>query len=301
MLTMPQIAANGISLEYVSYGPEAAQTVLLIMGLGAQMTRWPLPFIQQVVAKGYRVVTFDNRDVGLSQKFDAAGPADIGAIMAARMSGQPVATAYTLDDMADDAVGLLGALKIDRAHIVGASMGGMIAQLVAANHPQKTLSLVSIMSSTGNPELPQAKPEAMAVLLTRPDGSDFKAMVEHAVNAQTVVGSPGYPPDPAALKRQAVADLNRSTYPVGVSRQMAAVIAGGDRRAVLKKIDAPTIVVHGTDDPLVPVEAGRDTAANIKGAELREIAGMGHDLPAPLYGEVVDAIDAAAKRAHVTA
>ena len=298
---MPQIKANGIDLEYVSYGPESAQTVLLIMGLGAQMTRWPLPFIQLLVAKGYRVVTFDNRDVGLSQKFDAAGPADIGAIMAARLSGKPVDVAYSLDDMADDAAALLDALKIERAHIVGASMGGMIAQLVAANHPQKTLSLVSIMSSTGNPDLPPAKPEAMAVLMTRPDGSDFKAMVEHAVKSQTTIGSPGYPPDPAALKRQAVADLNRSTYPVGVSRQMAAVIAGGDRRAALKKITAPTVVLHGVDDPLVPVEAGRDTAANIAGADLREIPGMGHDLPAALYGAVIDAIEAAAKRAHAAA
>jgi pimeloyl-ACP methyl ester carboxylesterase len=298
---MPQIKANGIDLEYVSYGPESAETVLLIMGLGAQMTRWPLPFIQLLVAKGYRVVTFDNRDVGLSQKFDAAGPADVGAIMAARMSGKPVDAAYTLDDMANDAAGLLDALEIERAHIVGASMGGMIAQLFAANHPQKTLSLVSIMSSTGNPELPPAKPEAMAVLLSRPDGSDFKAMVDHAVKSQMTVGSPGYPPDPAALKRQAVADLNRSTYPVGVSRQMAAVIAGGDRREALKKITAPTVVVHGADDPLVPVEAGRDTAAHIAGAELREIPGMGHDLPAALYGTMVDAIEAAAARAHVTA
>ncbi|HWD26280.1 MAG TPA: alpha/beta hydrolase [Rhizomicrobium sp.] len=298
---MPQIAANGITLEYVSYGPENAETVLLIMGLGAQMTRWPLPFIQQIVAKGYRVVTFDNRDVGLSTKFDAAGPADVTAVMAARMAGQPVATAYTLEDMANDAAGLLDALKIERAHIVGASMGGMIAQLVAANHPDKTLSLVSIMSSTGNPALPPAKPEAMAVLMSRPDGSDFKAMVEHAVKSQQVIGSLGYPADAAALKRQAIADLNRSTYPVGVSRQMAAIMANGDRRAALKKIAAPTIVVHGADDPLVPVEAGRDTAAAIAGAELREIPGMGHDLPAALYGVMVDAIDAAAKRAHATA
>jgi pimeloyl-ACP methyl ester carboxylesterase len=298
---MPQIAANGISLEYVSYGPESAETVLLIMGLGAQMTRWPLPFIQLLVAKGYRVVTFDNRDVGLSHKFDAAGPADIGAVMAARMAGQKVDTAYTLDDMAKDAVGLLDALKIDRAHVVGASMGGMIAQMVAANHPEKTLSLVSIMSATGNPGLPPAKPEAMAVLMTRPDPSDFKAMVEHAVKAQQIIGSPGYPADAGALKRQAVADLNRSTYPVGVTRQMAAIMASGDRREALKRISVPTIVIHGADDPLVPVEGGRDTAASIAGAELLEVPGMGHDLPAQLYGTVVDAIDAAAKRARVTA
>jgi pimeloyl-ACP methyl ester carboxylesterase len=294
---MPQIKANGIDIEYVSYGPESAETILLIMGLGAQMTRWPLPLIQLFVAQGYRVVTFDNRDVGLSAKFDSAGPADIPAIMAAAMSGKPVPAAYTLDDMAADAVGLLDALKIPKAHIVGASMGGMIAQLVAARHPAHTLSLTSIMSSTGNPGLPPAKPEAMAVLMTRPDASDFKAQVEHAVKAQITVGSPGYPPDPAAVKRQVVADLNRSNYPVGVSRQMAAVIACGDRREAIKGIKVPTMVLHGADDPLVPVEGGRDTAANIPGAQLREIPGMGHDLPAALFPQVVDAVLAVARRA----
>lgn len=294
---MPQIKANGIAIEYVTYGAESAPVILLIMGLGAQMTRWPLPLIQQFVAKGYRVVTFDNRDVGLSEKFDAAGPADMAAIMAARMAGKPVEAAYTLDDMADDAAGLLGALQIAKAHIVGASMGDMIAQVFAARHPGKTLSLTSIMSTTGNPALPPAKPEAMAVLMNRPDPDDFKALVEHAVKSQMTVGSPGYPPDPAMLKRQAVADLNRSTYPVGVSRQMAAIMASGDRRAALKAIVAPTVVVHGSDDPLVPVEGGRDTAANIPGAELREIPGMGHDLPAALYPTIVDAVLAAAMRA----
>jgi pimeloyl-ACP methyl ester carboxylesterase len=298
---MPQIKANGIDLEYVAYGPESAETALLIMGLGAQMTRWPLPFIELLVTRGYRVVTFDNRDVGLSQKFDAAGPADIAAIMGARMAGKEVSVAYTLDDMANDAAGLLDALGIARAHIVGASMGGMIAQLVAANHPDKTLSLTSIMSTTGNPDVPPAKPEAMAALLNRPTGDDFKTLVEHAVKTQMIVGSPGYPADPDALKRQVVADLNRSTYPVGVTRQMAAVMAGGDRRAALKNITAPTVVVHGVDDPLVPVEGGRDTAAAIAGAQLIEIPGMGHDLPAPLYATVVDAIDAVAARSRVPA
>ena len=298
---MPQIVANGIALEYVSYGPESAETVLLIMGLGAQMTRWPLPLIQQFVAKGYRVVTFDNRDVGLSHKFDSAGPGDVAAIMAARAAGKPVSAAYTLDDMANDAAGLLDALKIPKAHIVGASMGGMIAQMVAAHHPGKTLSLTSIMSTTGNPNLPPAKPEAMAMLMTRPASDDFKAMVEHSVKAQQITGSPGYPADAAALKRQAIADLNRSSYPVGFTRQIAAVMASGDRREALKTIKAPAMVVHGVDDPLVPVEGGRDTAAVIAGAELREIPGMGHDLPAALFPQFVDAVDTVAKKARVSA
>lgn len=298
---MPQIKANGIAIEYVSYGPESAEPVLLIMGLGAQMTRWPLPFIQQLAAKGYRVVTFDNRDVGLSHKFDEAGAGDIAAIMMARAGGQTPPAAYTLDDMADDAAGLLDALKIAKAHIVGASMGGMIAQMVAVRHPQKTLSLTSIMSTTGNPDLPQARPEAMEILTTRPDPDDFKALVAHAVKSQVVVGSPAYPPDEGMLKRNVIADLNRSTYPVGFSRQLAAIMASGDRRDALKTIAAPTMVVHGIDDPLVPVEGGRDTAAVIPGAELREIPGMGHDLPAQLYGAVVDAVDAVAQKARVAA
>ncbi|MEJ0026721.1 MAG: alpha/beta hydrolase [Rhizomicrobium sp.] len=296
---MPQTTANGIRIEYLSYGPESAQTVLLIMGLGAQMTRWPLAFIQLLVAKGYRVVTFDNRDVGLSEKFDAAGPADLQAIVAAMMAGRKPDAAYTLDDMADDAVGLLDALKVQRAHIVGASMGGMIAQLVAANHPDRVLSLTSIMSSTGNPGLPPAKPEILAALMSVPQGDDFKTLLEHTLKTQTLIASPGYPPDEGMLKHQIKADLNRAIYPVGITRQMAAVVACGDRRAALKNIAAPTVVVHGTDDPLVPVEGGRDTAASIAGAELREIPGMGHDLPAPLFPAIVDAIDAAARRARV--
>ena len=214
------------------------------------------------------------------------------------MAGKPAATAYTLDDMAKDAARLLDALKIERAHIVGASMGGMIAQMVAANHPHKTLSLTSIMSSTGNPALPQAKPETMALLMTRPPADDFKAQVEHAVRTQLAVSSPGYPPDPGQLRHQTVGDLNRSNYPVGVTRQMAAVIAGGDRREALKTISAPTVVLHGADDPLVPLAAGRDTADNIKGAELVVIPGMGHDLPPGLYQTFADTIWRAVERSR---
>ena len=295
---MPQIQANGIHLEYVSYGPETGETVLLIMGLSAQMTRWPLPFIQQLVAKGYRVVTFDNRDVGLSHKCEEAGPADLQAVIAARIAGTTIPCAYTLDDMAQDAASLLDALRIERAHIVGASMGGMIAQLIAARHPHKTASLVSIMSSTGHPSLPQAAPEAMAMLTSIPQGDDFKTLVDHTVKTLKMMGSPAYPPDEQMLKRQAIADLNRNTYPVGVTRQLAAVVAAGDRRQILKNVVAPTVVVHGLDDIVVPVEHGRDTAAHIAGAEMREIPGMSHDLPAALFPQFVDAIDAAAQRSR---
>ena len=298
---MPQIQANGIAIEYASYGPPSGETILLIMGLGAQMTRWPLPLIEQFVAKGYRVVTFDNRDVGLSHKFDAAGPGDMGAVLAARAAGKQPSVAYTLDEMADDAAGLLGALGIARAHIVGASMGGMIAQMVAARHPGQVLSLTSIMSSTGNPNLPPARPEAMAMLTARPTATDVDSLIAHAVKAQKITGSPGYPPDEEVLRRNALADYQRSNYPVGFTRQIAAIMASGDRREALKTITAPTMVVHGIDDPLVPVEGGRDTAAVIAGAELREIPGMGHDLPHQLYSAVVDAVDTVARKARVAA
>jgi pimeloyl-ACP methyl ester carboxylesterase len=201
--------------------------------------------------------------------------------------------------MADDAVGLLDALKIRRAHIVGASMGGMIAQMVAANHPERTLSLTSIMSSTGNHALPQAKPEAMAVLMTRPESQDLAAIVAHGIRAQRTIGSPAYPATDAELGARIQEDFRRAYYPEGFSRQMAAILASGDRRAALKKITAPTVVLHGADDPLVPVDAGRDTAANINGAELRMVPGMGHDLPAALYPVVVEAIEAAAARSRI--
>jgi len=296
-----QVAANGIEIEYDVTGPADGEPLLLIMGLGAQMTRWPLEFVKQLVERGYRVIRFDNRDVGLSQKFEAAGPGDIAAIMQARMAGKPVKAAYNVDDMAADAAGLLDALGIKQAHIVGASMGGMIAQMVAALHPAKVLSLASIMSSTGNPALPQAKPEAMAILMTRPTSEDPEELAARSVASAKVLGSPAHLPSDAEIRARFLEDFKRSHYPVGFTRQMAAVMASGDRREAVKTIKAPTVVIHGLADPLVPAEAGRDTAANIPGAVLVEIEGMGHDLPAPLYGRVIDAVQANAKKARVTA
>ncbi len=297
---MPQIKANGIAIEYAAHGSRDRETILLIMGLGAQMTRWPLPLIEMFNARGFGVVTFDNRDVGLSHKFDAAGPADVAAIMAARMAGKTPAAAYTLDDMAADAAGVLDALDIGRAHIVGASMGGMIAQMVAANHAHKALSLTSIMSSTGNPALPPAKPEAMAVLMTRPASDDLETLAANAVKAQKTIGSPAYPPDEADIRARFLEDYRRCNYPAGFTRQMAAIMASGDRRDALRRIKVPAMVVHGLADPLVPIEGGRDTAAVITGAELREIPGMGHDLPAPLYPAIVDAVVTVAQKARVS-
>ena len=297
---MPETTANGISLHYDLRGPETGEPVLLIMGLGAQMTRWSNDFVGELASRGYRAIRYDNRDVGLSQKLDEAGAPDMTAVYTALMSGQKPNVPYLLSDMAADAVGLLDALGIDRAHIVGASMGGMIAQMVAAEHPQRTLSLTSIMSSTGNPALPPAKPEAMERLQSRgPDPlHDLDAFLDHGLISSKVLGSPGYPVDEVELRAQLRSDYERSFYPVGFARQMAAIVASGDRRKALATITAPTVVIHGADDPLVPKDGGEDTAATIPGAELHLIPGMGHNLPAPLIVPVCDLIERATARAR---
>ena len=295
---MPQVKANGIEIEYESFGPADRDAVLLIMGFSAQLTMWPTELCEELVSRGYRVIRFDNRDVGLSAKLEAKGIPDMEKLFGALMTGAAVEAPYSLDDMAADAAGLLDALKIERAHIVGASMGGMIAQLVAANHPEKTLSLTSIMSNTGNPDLPQGSPEAMGALLApAPAPDDIEAIIARGINTWKVIGSPGYPTDDQQLRQWVMRDAKRSYYPQGVTRQFAAIVANGDRRPKLKNIKAPTVVLHGADDPLVPVAGGKDTADNIPGAELRVIPGMGHDFPLGLVPVFADAIEAAARRA----
>jgi pimeloyl-ACP methyl ester carboxylesterase len=299
-MNMPQIRANNIAIEVESFGPQSGETILLVMGLGAQLTRWPLGLIEMLTARGFRVIRFDNRDVGLSERFHSAGPANVPQILADVAAGKQPSAAYTLTDMAADAAGVLQALDVKRAHIVGASMGGMIAQMVAARHQAQTISLTSIMSSTGNRAVPPAKPEAMAVLLTRADPSDFEAFIAQGIKSQKTIGSPRYPANEGELRERIIADFKRAYYPDGFSRQMAAIMASGDRREDLRRIAVPTVVLHGADDPLVPVEGGKDTAENIKGAELRIVPGMGHDLPAALFPVVVEAVEAAASRARAT-
>jgi pimeloyl-ACP methyl ester carboxylesterase len=298
---MTAIAANGISIEYETFGDPASPPMLLVMGLGAQMTLWPVEFCEALAARGFYVVRYDNRDIGLSTKFDAAGMPDMPALMMKLMTGQKPETAYTLDDMAADGVGLLDALGIGRAHIVGASMGGMIVQMIAANYPERTLSMTSIMSTTGNPSVPPAKPEAMAVLTNRPQTADADTIVEYSVKAARIIGSPAYPAAEERLRTRARADFERSFSPLGAARQMAAILASGDRRAKLAKISTPTLVIHGDMDPLVPIEGGRDTADCIPGAELLVIPGMGHDLPLALVETIADAIAKVAARASVGA
>jgi pimeloyl-ACP methyl ester carboxylesterase len=299
---MPHAKANGLEIYYESHGQATDAPILLIMGLGAQMSRWSPDFIDKLVAAGHRVIVFDNRDVGLSEKLDAAGAPDMGAVVGALAEKRKPPVAYTLDEMAADAAGLLEALGIARAHIVGASMGGMIAQLVAADYPERTLSLTSIMSSTGNPDLPRATPEAMARLNTpAPDpNQDLDGFLTHSVEGAKVMAGT-YPVNETLVRENALSDFRRCYYPVGFQRQYAGIMASPDRRPKLATITAPTVVIHGADDPLVPLAGGRDTAENIAGAELRIIPGVGHEMPAATQQAFIDGILAAVARSTVSA
>lgn len=287
---MPQAQINGISIEYDVQGPPDGEPVLLIMGLGSQLIRWAPLFMEKLTARGIRAIRFDNRDVGLSQKF--SGLPNVFDVAERAAKGETPDIPYTLDDMAADAVGLLDHFGVQRAHVVGVSMGGMIGQLVTADYPERVLSFTSIMSTTGNPALPQSTPEAQAVLFTPAPNykTDEEAFLVHSVRAARAIGSPGYPIDEQFLRERALAAVKRAYDPAGVMRQLAAVTANGDRRAKLAKITAPVLVMHGEDDPLIRVEGGRDTAASTPGAELEIIAGMGHDIPPALYDRFVDGI-----------
>ena len=288
---MPQITANGITLEYEAFGDPANPPLLLVMGLGAQMTLWPIELIEALTARGYYVIRYDNRDIGLSEKFGHAGVPDVRKVALMKLFGLRPKLPYRLADMAADAADLLRALGIDKAHVVGASMGGMIVQLLAANHPEKVLSMTSVMSTTGNRRLPRPRPEALKALMDRPPANaTLDQVVPVVINVSRAIGSPAYPVPETRLRERIERDFHRSFYPQGAARQLAAIIDDGDRRARLKRIGAPSLVIHGIDDPLVPVEGGRDTAANIRGAKLHEIKGMGHDLPLELVEEISDVI-----------
>lgn len=277
---MPQVASNGMILEYESFGDPNAETVLLINGLGAQMTRYPLDFCGLLVAQGLRPVRFDNRDVGLSSR---CKPGD----------------SYALTDMAADAIGLLDALGLSRAHLVGTSMGGMIAQIMAATSPQRVLSLTSIMSTSGNPDLPRPTAEALAITRRAPLGPEAgEAFIEQGVAHARVIESPGFPWEESLLRQRVRDEAARAYTPDGVGRQRAAVVGAGDRRAQLKTITAPTVVLHGQVDPLARVECGRDTAHSIPGAELIVVPGMGHNLPPQLHETFVAAILRAVARSR---
>ena len=288
---MTSVTANGITLEYESLGDADRPPVLLIMGLGMQLVSWPDPFCQGLVQRGLRVLRFDNRDCGLSQKMDHLGkPRLLRTLMRARLGLAPRAP-YGLDDMALDSVALLDVLGIRQAHVVGASMGGMIAQLIAARHPQRVLSLTSIMSSTGARYLPQPKARIRRQLLRRPrDPSDVEAVTQHLVRMFTLIGSPGYPTPPEELNERIRRTVERGYHPAGVARQLVAVIANGDRSPRLGRITCPALVIHGRADPLVPFACGVDTAVKIPNSRLVAIDGFGHDFPPQLFERMVDLI-----------
>ena len=285
---MAQLEANGIQLEVEDRGDASAPAILLIRGLGTQLVQWPQSFLAGLEREGFRTVSFDNRDVGLSQKLDRMGVPDFGELLRTLAVGGKVRVPYLIDDMAADCIGVLDELGIERAHLFGISMGGMIAQTVAARYPARTRSLISVMSTSGDPSLPQATPEAMAVLMSRPsDPTDRECVIEHGLVGRRVIGSPGHPDDDATIREVLGRAYDRCYYPEGVVRQMAAVRASGSRVALLREITAPTLVIHGSDDPLIPVEGGRDTARRIPGAALEVIEGMGHDLPGALVPRLV--------------
>jgi pimeloyl-ACP methyl ester carboxylesterase len=286
---MARVRANGIEIEYDSFGSEQDRPLLLVMGLGGQLLMWDEGFCEALAERGHYVVRFDNRDVGLSTKFDAAGVPNVMELMMQAASGKTPAVPYTLDDMADDAAGLLDALGLDSAHVCGASMGGMIAQTLAIRHGGRLRSLTSIMSSTGDPSVPPAKPEAMAVLMTPPP-SDRAGSLDAAVRTWRTIGSPGFPFDEGKIRERAGRLYDRSFHPQGVARQLAAIVAHGSRAERLRDVSAPTLVIHGADDPLVPLAGGQHTAQSIPGAELLVIAGMGHDLPEGAWPQLVGAI-----------
>jgi pimeloyl-ACP methyl ester carboxylesterase len=302
---MPQVRANGIDIEYESFGHDSDPVVLLIMGFSAQLTMWQRAFCEQLAAKGFCVIRFDNRDIGKSTHLAHLGAPSVQDIMMKRMSGQPVTAPYLLDDMAADAVGLLDALGIKSAHIVGASMGGMIAQIVAAKYPAHTRSLVSIMSTTGRADLPQGKPEAFAAITTPPASDSRADRIAAGLKVWRVIGSPGYPATDLELQTVVEEAMDRAPYdPAGIARQMAAIMASPPRNDILKGVRAPSMVLHGADDPLVPVEGGKDTAASIPNCELVIVPGMAHDFTdalVPVYmehvGGFVSRVEAKAKAA----
>ena len=282
---------GGIELAYERFGDAADPPLLLVMGLATQMLGWPEEFCEGLAARGLSVVRFDNRDIGLSTHVHDAPPPD----MAAAMMGDTSSASYTLSDMARDAAGLLDALDLGSAHVVGASMGGMIAQTLAIEHQQRVRTLTSIMSTTGDPSVGGASQEALGVLLA-PPARDRAEAIERTVSTYRVIGSPAYELDEPALRDRAGRAFDRSYDPAGVGRQLLAILASGDRTPRLRELRLPALVIHGVDDPLVRVSGGRATAAAIPGAELVELDGMGHDLPRALWPRITDRIVAMVER-----
>lgn len=274
-----KVTANGLQIEVDDSGGEGRPVILLIMGLGMQLVAWPTAFVQQLVDAGFRVVRHDNRDIGLSQGFDHAGVGNIVWETIRHRLGLKVRSAYTLQDMALDSLGVLDALGIGKAHIVGASMGGMIAQRIAAFAPRRSTSLVSIMSSSGARGLPGPRREVTSMLMRRPAGRDEAALVAHSIRLLRLIQSPAYPQTDEELAERLVFSMRRSYHPAGLMRQMLAIGADDERPRLLPGIQSPTLVLHGDADALVPIACGEDTARRIPGSKFVSVPGMGHDLP----------------------
>lgn len=285
-----KIQANGIGIEVEDSGEAGRPAVLLVMGLGLQLVSWPPQMVQALQAAGFRVIRFDNRDVGLSQHFDHLGIPNLLWESMKHRVGLPVRAPYSLHDMAADAFGVLDALGVQRAHVVGVSMGGMVAQRMALAAPQRLLSLASVMSSSGARWLPGPKAHVLRALMSRPRDSSEAAIVDHFVQLFQVIGSPAYPADPAVLRERITQTVRRSFHPAGTARQLAAVAADTRRAGELSSIRVPTLVVHGKADPLVPFACGVDTARRIPTARMVAMEGMGHDLPSGVVAHLLQAL-----------
>jgi pimeloyl-ACP methyl ester carboxylesterase len=292
-----KIRANGLMLEVDDRGPRDAPVVLLVMGLGMQLTGWPEELVELLVGHGFRVVRFDNRDAGLSDGFDHVGVPSIPLAALRHFLRLPVRSPYALKDMAADAVGVLDALGIACAHVVGASLGGMISQHVAAAYPERVASLTLIMTTSGSRRLPGPTAAARRALLSQPANKEPETLIAHSMSVFLTIGSPDYLPTPAELRERVAASIARASRPAGSARQLLAIAADGDRTPLLARIQAPTQVIHGVVDPLVPVANGRDLMTRIPGALGDFIEGMGHDLPRALLGRIAQGIATNAQRA----
>lgn len=290
---MPTLKANGFDLCYEVEGPADGTPVLLIMGLATQMVSWPPGFIAGLNAAGYRTIRFDNRDIGLSEKLDGVRAPNTLLHMLLSRIGITHLAPYRLTDMAKDTVGVLDALGIDRAHVVGLSMGGMIGQIVAADYPSQVRSFTAIMTSTNNPRLPMARKEVMRAML-RPVGKNASLddAINRALHIWGLIGTQDTGEDPDALRQRVTEALTRSNYPQGAARQMSAIIGTGDLRRFTRRIKSPTMVLHGDADPLVDIACGKDVAANVPDAQFHPLPGMAHDLPTKYHDTLV---------AHLTA
>ena len=295
---MPQIPANQITLEVEQHGERDKSPLILIRGLGTQLIHWPSALLEGFVAAGFFVITFDNRDTGLSTKFDAFGPVQADRVYADIAAGRTPNIPYTLSDMAGDVVGILEALSIARAHVLGISMGGMIAQVLAAEQAGRCLSMTSVMSSSGNPSIPFGSPQVRAKLLETPTDTRRKGIIEHSLDGEKLWASPGFPRSDDDRRAEIAAAYDRCYCPDGVNRQWAAARASGSRVELLKTIATPSLVIHGTADTLLPIEHGEDTARHIPNAAWQSIEGMGHNLDGDIAQLLVEAVTRHARRAE---